>query len=312
MYSNLSNFAKGVDDAFLFILSIAIFFLVSITIVMVVFIVRYNRKKNPQATQIHGSTSLEIIWTIIPIILVLFMFYFGWKGFRPMKEKAPKNSITIKTTARMWSWSFQYPNGKITDSLYIPVGKPVRLELNSMDVIHSLYIPSFRLKQDVVPGRHEIMWFIPEKEGRYDIFCTEYCGLQHSYMISAVNVLSDTSYNKWYKDTTAVAAAKTAGAAPGAQGLAILKKNGCLACHSLDGSKIVGPSYKGLFGRTETVVTNGSERQVKADEGYIHKSIYEPNADVVKGFTPGMMISYKNTVSEEDIKQIIEYFKTLK
>jgi cytochrome c oxidase subunit II len=312
MYSNLSNFAKGVDDAFLFILSISIFFLVAITIAMVVFIVRYNRKKNPVATQIHGSNILEIVWTVIPIILVLFMFYFGWKGYHPMKEQAPKNSLTIKTTARMWSWAFQYPNGKITDSLYIPVGKPVRLELNSTDVIHSLYIPSFRVKQDVVPGRHEIMWFIPEKEGRYDIFCTEYCGLQHSYMISAVNVLNDTTFNKWYKDTTEVAATKTAGAAPGAKGLAILKKNGCLACHSLDGSKIVGPSYKGLYGRTETVVTNGSERQVKSDDAYIHKSIYEPNADVVKGYNAGMMISYKSTVSEEDIKQIIEYFKTLK
>jgi cytochrome c oxidase subunit 2 len=312
MYSNASNFAKGVDDAFLLIIGISVFFLIGITIAMIVFIVKYNRKKNPTATQIHGSTTLEIIWTVIPIALVLVMFYFGWKGYHPMKEKAPKNSFTIKTTARMWSWSFQYPNGKVTDSLYIPVGKPVRLELISSDVIHSLYIPSFRLKQDVVPGKPDVMWFIPEKEGRYDIFCTEYCGLQHSYMISAVNVMSDSSYKKWYNDTTQLAVTKATGEVPGAKGLSVLKKNGCLACHSTDGSKIVGPTYKGLYGKTETVVVNGQEKQVKADDAYITKSIFDPNAEVVKGYSPGMMISYKNAVTEEEIKQIIEYFKTLK
>jgi cytochrome c oxidase subunit 2 len=312
MYSNASNFAKGVDDAFLLIIGISVFFLVTITAAMIVFVVRYNRKKNPVATQIHGSTTLEIIWTVIPVMLVLLMFYYGWKGFHPMKVKAPKESMTIKTTARMWSWSFQYPNGKITDSLYIPIGKPVRLELNSADVIHSLYIPGFRVKQDVVPGKPDVMWFIPQKEGRYDIFCTEYCGLQHSFMISAVSVMSDSAYKSWYADTTQLAAVAKAGELPGAKGLAVLKKNGCLACHSIDGSQLVGPTYKGLFGKTESVVANGQEKQVKVDEAYIHRSIYEPNAEVVKGFSPGMMLSYKNSITDEEITQIIEYFKTLK
>lgn len=312
MYSNASNFAKGVDDAFLFIIGISVFFLISITVVMIVFIVRYNRKKNPVATQIHGSNTLEIIWTVVPVILVLAMFYFGWRGYHPMKAKAPSNSLIIKTTARMWSWTFQYPNGRITDSLYLPVGKPVRLELNSMDVIHSLYIPSFRVKQDVVPGKPDVMWFIPEKEGRYDIFCTEYCGLQHSFMITAVNVMHDTAYTQWYKDTAQIAETKKTGEMPGLKGLAVLKKNGCLACHSTDGSKIVGPSYKGLYGKMETVIENGKEKQVKVDDAYIQRSVFEPNADVVKGFSPGMMLSYKGQVTDEEIAQIIEYFKTLK
>lgn len=312
MYSNNSNFAKGVDDAFLLIIGISVFFLVTITIAMIVFIVRYNRKKNPVATQIHGSTSLEIIWTVIPILLVILMFYYGWKGYHPMKQKAPENSMTIKTTARMWSWSFQYPNGKVTDSLYIPLGKPVRLELFSPDVIHSLYIPAFRVKQDIVPAKSEVMWFIPQNIGRYDIFCTEYCGLQHSFMISAVNVMSDTAFNKWYTDTVQLAETATSGEMPGAQGLALLKKNGCLACHSLDGSKLVGPTYKGLYGKTETVETGGKERQIKADDEYIKRAVYEPNADVVKGYVPGMMLSYKNSITEEELDQIIEYFQTLK
>jgi len=229
-----------------------------------------------------------------------------------MKEKAPANSLIIKTTARMWSWSFQYPNGKVTDSLYLPLGQPVKLELISPDVIHSLYIPSFRLKADIVPGKPDVMWFIPEKEGRYDIFCTEYCGLQHSYMRSSVNVMSDSAYKSWYQDTAQLAETKATGELPGAKGLAVLKKNGCLACHSLDGSKIVGPTYKGFYGKKETVVTGGNERQITADDQYIHSSIYEPNADVVKGYAPGMMISYKDVVTEEEVKQIIEYLKTLK
>ena len=212
----------------------------------------------------------------------------------------------------MWSWSFQYPNGRITDSLYIPVNKPVRLELISPDVIHSLYIPSFRVKQDIVPGKPDIMWFIPQKEGRYDIFCTEYCGLQHSFMISAVNVMSDSAYGVWYQDTTQIAATAKTGALPGAQGLSIPKKNGCLACHSLDGSKLVGPTYKGIYGRSETVTANGQDKQIKADDAYLTRSIYEPNVEIVKGYVPGMMISYKNQITEEELAQIIEYFKTLK
>jgi cytochrome c oxidase subunit 2 len=276
------------------------------------FIVRYNKKKNPVATQIHGSTTLEIVWTVIPILLVLLMFYYGWKGFHPMKAKAPEDSLTIKTTARMWSWSFQYPNGKITDSLYIPVGKPVRLELISPDVIHSLYIPAFRVKQDMVPGKPDIMWFIPLKEGRFDIFCAEYCGLQHSFMISAVNVLSDSAYNVWYQDTVQLAATAEAGELPGAMGLSVLKKNGCLACHSLDGSKLVGPTLKGIYGKKEVVIANGQEKQITVDDGYIQRSIYEPNAEIVKGYVQGMMLSYKTSITDEEIEQIIEYFKTLK
>ncbi|NJK94589.1 MAG: cytochrome c [Bacteroidetes bacterium] len=131
-------------------------------------------------------------------------------------------------------------------------------------------------------------------------------------MISAVNVMADSSFNSWYKDTTQLAATAAAGELPGAKGLSVLKKNGCLACHSIDGSKLVGPTYKGLYGKSEIVESNGKERQITADDAYIEKSIYEPNADVVKGYTAGMMLSYKNTINEEEIKQIIEYLQTLK
>lgn len=309
MYSKASNFVEGVDNAFVLILSICIFFLIGITVAMLYFIYRYNKKRNPKATQIEGSTVLEILWTVIPLAIVMVMFFFGWTGWKPMKEKPPKDSFPIKTYARMWSWTFEYPNGKITDSLYVPQGKPVSLDLISQDVIHSLYIPAFRLKQDVVPGNKNFMWFIANSPGSYDIFCAEYCGQRHSYMYSSVVVLTDSAFNKWYIDTTAIE--ETGEVKKVYAGEAIMKKNGCFACHSTNGTKIVGPSYKGIFGEPVTVIENGEEKQVVVNKEYIKKSIYEPEAQIVKGFKGGQMLSYKNIIKEEEIDKIIEYLQSL-
>lgn len=312
MYSNLSNFAEGVDNAFVVILSIIFFFLIGLTGLLIYFIVRYREEKNPKATHIEGNTTLEIVWTIIPLILVLAMFYFGWTGWKPMFSKAPDDALKIKTTARMWSWSFEYENGRRTDTLYIPHGEPVVLDLESVDVIHSIYIPAFRLKQDMVPGKEGTMWFIANSPGSYDLFCTEYCGLRHSYMFTSVEVMPTEEFEKWYTDTTQATAATgpSEGASAVAQGRRIVQQLGCNACHSMDGSVIVGPSYKGLFGKEETVITNGEERTIIADEDYIRRSIYEPNADVVKGFNSGLMQSYEDQLTDEDLDKIIEYIKT--
>jgi cytochrome c oxidase subunit 2 len=146
------------------------------------------------------------------------------------------------------------------------------------------------------------MWFVGQKEGDYDIFCAEYCGDRHSYMLSKVVVLPESEYKQWYNDTTAVAEHP---------GLAVLKKNACLSCHSLDGTRLVGPSFKAIWDRKEIVVTDGAEREITVDDEYIKSSIYEPNADVVKGYSPGLMISYKDLVTEDEIADIIEYLKTL-
>lgn len=312
MYSNLSNFAEGVDNAFVVILSVIFFFLIGLTGLLIYFIFRYREKKNPKATQIEGNTTLEIVWTVIPLVLVLAMFYFGWTGWKPMFSKAPDDALKVKTVARMWSWSFEYENGKRTDTLYIPHGEPVVLDLESVDVIHSLYIPAFRLKQDMVPGKEGTMWFIANSPGSYDLFCTEYCGLRHSYMFTSVEVMPKEDFDKWYTDTTQMTA--TAGPSEGesaaAQGRRLVQQLGCNACHSTDGSVIVGPSYQGLFGEEVTVITNGEERTVVADEEYIRRSIYEPNADVVEGFNSGLMQSYEDQLSDEDVDKIIEYLKT--
>lgn len=307
--ANASNFVSGVDRAFMLILGISFLFLIGLTFTMLYFIYRYNKKKNPVATQIEGSTKLEIIWTVIPTILVLVMFYYGWVAWAPMK-KAPKDTFNIKVIARMWNFTFEYENGKRTDTLFVPLNKAVKLDLVALDVIHSLYIPSFRVKEDVVPGRDKFVWFIPQREGLYDLFCTEYCGMNHSYMLNQVKVMNEKQFSSWYVDTTKHVAAVTD--SPVANGQRIMKNIGCFACHTIDGNKLVGPSFKGIYGHKVIVETGGTEREVTVDDEYIKKSIFDPNADIVKGFNKGLMLSYKGQLSDDDVTQIIEYLKTLK
>ena len=306
---NASNFVAGVDLAFMIILGISIFFLVSLTIIMLVFIRKYRRDKHPKPIQNEGSNRLEVIWTLIPLGLVLVMFYFGWMGWKPMKNP-PEDAMRVKAIARMWNFQFQYENGKVTDSLYVPINEPVILDLVAIDVLHSLYIPAFRVKEDMVPGQEKVMWFIPGTEGAFDLFCTEYCGLEHSYMFTGVKVMPREEFDSWIADTTTPVAVVDTETSLADQGFEILRRNGCNACHSSDGSKKVGPSYLGVWGEMQTVITDGEERQVLADSAYIARSIYDPNADVVKGYNRGLMLPY-DLITEQEIGLIIEYLKAL-
>jgi cytochrome c oxidase subunit 2 len=306
-----SNFVHGVDTAFLVILGISFFFLISLTVVMIFFIYRYNSKRNPVATQIHGSTTLEIVWTVIPFLLTMVMFYYGWAGWKPM-TKPPKDAMEVTVIGRMWNFSYEYKNGRRTDTLFLPKDKPVKLNLVALDVLHSLYIPAFRVKQDMVPNKkNDFMWFIPQRVGNYEIFCTEYCGLQHSYMNSIVKVMENSEFQSWITDSAKVASVANIDS-PGATGKRIMQNIGCFACHTVDGTKLVGPSFKGIWGEEQTVVTGGNKRTVKVDEEYVKRSIYDPNADVVEGFMKGLMVSYQGQLSEGDIKSIVEYLKTVK
>ncbi len=305
-----SNFVQGVDSVFLLILGFSFLFLIALTLVMVYFMYKYNRKRHPVPVQIHGSVKLEIIWTVIPLILTLVMFYYGWAAWKPM-HKAPADSMEVTVYGRMWNFSFEYENGKRTDTLFLPKDQPVKLNLVAMDVLHSLFIPAFRVKQDMVPGmENNFMWFEPQRVGMYEMFCAEYCGLQHSYMYTYVKVMEENDFNSWITDTTKVVAVNID--SPVETGKRIMQNIGCFACHSLDGSKLVGPSFKGVWGEEQTVVTNGATRKVTVDEDYIKKSIYDPNADVVEGFGKGLMLSYEGQLSDEDVANIVEYLKTLK
>lgn len=205
MFDGVSNFSQSVDTAFLFTLIVSIFFLVLITVLMIYFVIKYNRKRNPKATNVHSNTALEITWTVIPTILVLIMFWFGWTGYLEMRN-IPENALTVDVTAQMWKWNFKYANGKQTDSLFVPVNQPVVLNLKSIDVNHAFYIPAFRIKKDVYPNQNRTVWFNAEEVGEYDIACAEYCGLNHSYMYSKIHVLPENDFNKWLnqpiEDTT--------------------------------------------------------------------------------------------------------------
>lgn len=199
MSSGASNFVNTTDATFFFIVAVSVFFLLVITFCMVYFVIRYNKKRHPKARNIHGNIPLEITWTLIPTILVMIMFWMGWKGYKELAD-APSDALNINVTAQMWRWTFQYPNGVITDTLCVPLNKPVKVLLHSRDVNHSFFVPAFRLKKDVIPNRNNSAWFQAEKVGTFDLFCAEYCGLNHSHMLSKVIVMEQNNFNVWLNE----------------------------------------------------------------------------------------------------------------
>ena len=305
MFSGASNLADGVDKAFVFIFSVSIILILGLTAVMIYALIRFNKKRNKEARQFTGSVKLEIIWTVIPLIIVLVMFYYGWQGFKPMR-KVPDDAMEINAIGRMWEWEFDYGNNKINkDTLVLPLNKAVKLNLISEDVNHSLFIPAFRIKEDVVPGYHNYMWFIPTKIGDYDILCAEYCGTLHSAMLGKAIVKPQEEFDQWLADL------KETDKNSVPPGLKILKDNGCLACHSLDGSRLVGPSFKGLYNSERTVMAKDGEKTITATDEYIKSSILSPNEDVVKSFPKGVMQDYTGVITDEDIANITDYLKSI-
>jgi cytochrome c oxidase subunit 2 len=293
-----------VDQVFFYILAITIFLFGFITFLMIFFVIRYRKKKNPLPTDIRENIGLEIIWTVVPVLLVLTMFYYGLTGFNFLK-KVPVDALKVKVIARQWSWLFEYEDGLKSMELKVPVGKPVKLSLSSQDVIHGFYAPAFRIKQDVVPGMINTLWFQATEVGTFDVFCTQYCGLQHANMTAKIVVLPEHEFSQWYqKGKEEIEAGK--GKPRGAQ---LFQEKGCMACHSIDGTPRVGPTLRGLFGKTVTVLTDGKERTILSDESYLQKSLLEPNADVVKGYPPIMPLQ---KMSRDEISGLIQYMKELK
>jgi len=298
MVNGWQNLSGSVDNVYYFITAICVALLLGVTATMLYFVYRYSRKRNPEPEDVKGNIPLEVIWTVIPTLIVLAMFWVGWKGFEYMRT-VPADAMLVKVTARMWTWSFQYENGKQSATLNLPVGKPVKLSITSVDMLHSLSIPAFRVKEDAVPGRETYLWFLPDEAGSYDLFCTEYCGTGHSAMTSKVIVMPMKDFASWY-----------AGTGEAVDGAKLIQGKGCVACHSLDGTAKVGPSLKGVFGRKELVVTGGKEREITVDDEYIKRSLLEPSADVAKGFPP-IMPSQKGLLKDDEIDAIVEYLKTL-
>ncbi|MEN8007765.1 MAG: cytochrome c oxidase subunit II [Candidatus Krumholzibacteriota bacterium] len=293
-----SSYSGLVDKAFIFILGTSVLLLVGLTAVMIYFLVRYRRSKNPNPAQIADNTTLETLWTVLPTILVLVMFYYGWAGFKVMRD-IPENAMPVTVKAQMWSWVFEYENGKQSTELIVPAGRPVKLNLTSSDVIHSFFVPAFRLKEDCVPGRTNHAWFEATREGEFNLFCAEYCGERHSAMLSLVKSIPGKEFDEWLGVDTGPPA-----------GTQLLTLKGCVACHTIDGSKLIAPTFKGMFGSTETVVTDGVSRQVTVDEEYIRNSILDPNADLVEGYQ-ALMPPQRDLLTDEEIDAIIEVLKEL-
>ena len=299
--AHLITTTDAVDPVFMFIFGACLVLLLGITAAMVTFVVRYHRSRSPVPTsQATGNIWLEVVWIVLPTLLVLAMFYYGWAGYLALRH-VPKDAMEVTATARMWSWSFTYANGKTSPKLYVAVGKPVKVNLVSLDVIHGFYVPAFRVKRDVVPGMKNHVWFVAPKAGSYDLFCSQYCGTGHSGMITTVEALPEAEFAAWLNQKTEQEEHA---------GHELLEKHGCLGCHSLDGTAKVGPSFKGIWGQSVTVVTNGVARTITVDEAYLRRSILEPQADVVKGFPP-IMPTFPDLTAKE-VTAIVEYLKGVK
>lgn len=300
-----STISGEVDALFNFILYTSIVFFIIVVFGAGYFVYRYRRRGKQEFTpDISHNIRLEILWTIIPTILVFIVFAWGFKTYIKM-QVSPKDAIEIKVTGQKWFWSFAYDNGIIsTNDLVVPVGKPVRLLMSSKDVIHSFYVPGFRIKMDVLPNRYSITWFEATKTGSYDLFCAEYCGTSHSEMIGRVNVVSEREYEEWLESNLSLGE----GLSPEEWGAQLYETKACITCHSLDGSPNTGPTFQGLMDRTRPL-NDGSS--VVADENYIRESILEPQSKVVQGYAP-VMPTYQGVLKAEEIDALIAYLETIK
>ncbi len=310
-----SSAAGKVDAVFLFSLVLCVAALIIITATLIYFVIKYNKKRHPKGEDIEGNTSLEVAWTVIPTVLFLVMFVYGWTNFDYMRE-VPRDAMVIDVTGRQWAWSFKYPNGKRTSELLLAFNKPVKLELHSLDVIHGFFIPAFRIKEDVVPGKDNYTWFVPTQLGSFDIECTVICGVGHGTMLSKAVVVPVSDFERWYfgdEDTPLplwTKASKRTAEVVANPALNVLNQKSCTACHSIDGSAMVGPSLKGLYGKREIVIdSKGGEHEVIVDDAYLVRAIQDPGAEGVKGYPPAMP---KVPITEDELKQVIGFIKTLK
>ncbi len=300
-----STIAADVDALFHFINLVSAVILIGIVVAMVYFVWQYKRKSNNDVTSlVDHNTTLEVTWTAIPLVLIIFVFMWGFSDFMKMRT-APGDAYEIHVTGKSWLWEYTYVNGgKVLNDLYVPAGRPIKLVMTSSDVLHSFYVPDYRIKQDVVPGRYTTVWFEVIEPGESIIFCTEYCGRSHSNMMGKVYALEQSEFDEWLKSS---------GGRPEdvplvEWGQQLYASSGCQACHSLDGSAIIGPSFQGAW-ESQRQFTDGSTGVV--DENYIRESIAYPNAKLVQGYQP-VMPSYEGTFSDDDLSAIIEFIKSLK
>ncbi|MCB1153714.1 MAG: cytochrome c oxidase subunit II [Deltaproteobacteria bacterium] len=297
-----STFASNIDNLFYFIYWLAVIFFVLIIGTMAYFAIKYRRKDpNQRTSPIHGNHALELAWSAIPGVLLIAVFVWGFRAYMDMSV-APKDAMDIRVKAQMWNWSFDYPSAGVnTTELVVPAGRPVKLTMSSKDVLHSFFVPDFRVKKDVLPNRYTTIWFEAIAPGEHQIFCTEYCGQNHSKMLSKVIVKSQEDFDKWIEGQ-----GKLDESIPLSEhGKRIFTERGCTACHTMTGQAGAGPSLKGKYGSQENLA-DGS--QVLVDDNYIRESIMDPTAKVVAGFQP-VMPTFKGQLRDDEVDALIEYIK---
>jgi cytochrome c oxidase subunit II len=296
-----SNFAASVDSLMTFLTLVSVFFSFAITAAIVYFFFRFHRKKpNEVGVPIYGNMRLEATWIVIPFLLAMTMF--GWGAVVYVEyRQPPKDTLDIYVVAKQWMWKVQQPTGlREINELHVPVGRDVKLILASEDVVHDFFVPAFRVKMDVVPGRYNTMWFRPTKAGRYHFFCAQYCGTNHAVMGGWVTVMEPSDYAAWLSGSTG------AEADPAVLGEKLFVERACATCHISSGLGRA-PSLNGVYG-AKVLLADGST--VTADDAYIRESILQPNAKIVAGYQP-LMPSFQGQLTEEQILALTAYIKSL-
>ena len=300
-----SSIAADVDVLFYVILWGSILLFIMMVGFGLFFVFQYRRSESNLVAkkQVTHNVKLELVWTVIPLIIVMIIFAWGYRDYLKLVIP-PVDSSEILIVGKKWLWEVEYPKEgiKLLNEVVVPVGKPVTLLMTSTDVLHSFYLPNFRIKRDLVPNRYSKIWFHPEKVGEYQVFCTEYCGDGHSTMLGVLRVLSQDDYDDWLKSGNSSEDIPLLDL-----GKKVYKSKNCNACHSIDGSSMSGPTWQGLYGRNRQF-TDGTE--AIADANYITEAILYPNAKIVTGY-PAVMPSYSGLIDEREIAGIIEYIKSL-
>lgn len=298
-----TDIARQWDSLYMFLVVASFISCVLVIGGMIWFVTKYRRQaENEKTPYISHNTTLEFLWSFIPFAIFMLVFVWGWYLFYQYR-KMPENALEVAVEAQKWDWTFAYKNGRRSGAeLVVPVGENVKLVMTSKDVLHSFFVPAFRNKQDVVPGRYTTFWFKANMIGTYQLFCAEYCGDNHSGMLAKVRVVSREDYDTWmtvepYKGLTSVEIGKK------------IYDTKCMSCHQLTEAKAVGPGWKGLFGKTEHLEGGAT---VQVDENYLRESIMNPNAKITQGFPSGVMQSFAGQLNEQEIMGIIDFIKSLK
>ncbi len=319
------------DSLYNFLLYLSIFFFVLVLGAMLYFIASFKHRPGKKTKYMTGNHLLEAVWIAVPTLLLMGIFVWGYSIYHSMTQ-APADAYEIRVIGKQWLWTFQYDNGKTTvNEVFVPVNHPVKFIMTSEDVLHSFFVPSFRIKQDVVPGMYSSIWFNATVPGKHQVFCTEYCGTSHSAMLAKVVVLTDDQWKAWNRnkklesipdavqelaqvsqDQVHISAASVQSAVVqtslAQQGRVVHETKGCIACHSVDGTTKVGPTHKGLFG-SKVELANG--KTIVADENYIRNHIENPQSNTVKGFNP-VMPTFKGLLTELEMNALIAYIKSIK